>query len=140
MAFFLWNDDLSVGSTFIDNDHRRLIDLLNDLYNAVGEGRGPDLVGPVLNELVQYTQEHFKREEFVMRDMRYAEFSAHKREHENLTIKVLALRKRYADGETKLSVELLIFLYNWLFNHIMRVDKKLAQAIEEARSGSKSEG
>lgn len=131
MEFYVWNGNLSVGNTFIDNDHRHLIALLNNLYSAMGEGRGPDVLGPVLNDLIQYTRAHFKREEDVMQGMCYAGFLEHKAEHDKLTTKVFELQKQYIAGEASLSVELLMFLYDWLFEHIMKVDKKLAQAIRK---------
>ena len=137
MAFFEWNDDLSVGNTFIDNDHRHFIRLLNNLYNAMDMGRGPDVLGTVLNDLIQYTREHFKREEGVMQDLNYAEFLEHKKEHEKLTRTVLEMQREFIAGETKLAVSLLKYLFDWLFERIMNVDKKLGQAIQHAESGKK---
>jgi hemerythrin len=131
--FFQWNNDLSVGNTFIDYDHRHLIDLLNNLYSAMIEGKAPDVVGTVLNDLIQYTQEHLIREEIVMHGFRYAEYAVRKEAHDNLTLKVLTLQKKFNDGETELSVELLTFLFEWLFDHIMQKDKKLVEAIQDAK-------
>ena len=136
MAFFAWSDDLSVGNTFIDNDHRHLIALLNTLNDAMSEGRGQDVLGIVLNDLIIYTHEHFKREEDVMVQIHYLEYPEHKEAHDRLTNEVLALQKKYTSGETKLTVELLMFLSSWLFEHIMEVDKKLAHAIQDAKNSS----
>src|ERR1039457_5589336 len=110
MTLFAWHDDLSVGNSFIDNDHRNFIALLNNLHLAMDEGKGQQVLETVLSDLIQYAQEHFKREEFVMQGMRYAEFLQHKQEHDKLTLKVLALRKKFIEDETKLTVELLMFL------------------------------
>jgi hemerythrin-like metal-binding protein len=136
MTLFFWNEQMSVGNTFIDNDHRHFIRLLNDLYNAMNLGRGPDAVGTLLNDLIQYTREHFKREEEVMLDIDYAKFEEHKKEHEKLTRAVRDMQQEFMAGETKLAVGLLKYLFDWLFEHIMNVDKKLAQAILEAASGT----
>jgi hemerythrin-like metal-binding protein len=137
MAFFVWNEDLSVGNTSIDNDHHHFIGLLNNLYNAMDMGRGPDVLGTVLNDLIQYTREHFKREEDVMQDLNYTEFLEHKKEHEKLAITVLEMQREFMAGETRLAVGLLKYLFDWLFEHIMNVDKKLAQAIKQAESETK---
>lgn len=136
MTIFFWNDDLSVRNRFIDNDHRHLIGLLNSVYDAMNEGKGPEVVGPVLDDLIQYTQSHFKREENVMRRLHYAEYAAHKEEHDRLTEKALEMQRKFLSGETKLTVDLLQFLFDWLFDHIIKVDTKLALAIrqEEAES------
>ena len=44
MSYFSWSEDLSVGSKFIDDDHRKLFDLANRLHVAMGEGRGKDVI------------------------------------------------------------------------------------------------
>jgi hemerythrin-like metal-binding protein len=134
MAVFFWKDQLSVGNTFIDSDHRHLIGLLNDVYDAMYASRGPDILGAVLNDLILYTQEHFKREEDIMQAINYAELSAHKAEHDKLTGEVLEMQSRFLAGETKIMVDLLKFLFDWLFEHIVKIDKKLAQAIRDAES------
>ena len=136
MAFFVWSDELSVGNTFIDNDHRHLIALLNTLSDAIGDGTGQDVLAAVLNDLIVYASEHFKREENVMLEIAYAEYPAHKEAHDKLTREVLELQKRYDSGETRLTAELLMFLSSWLLEHIMEVDKKMADAIGAAKTGA----
>jgi hemerythrin len=136
MTFFNWHENLSVGNKFIDGDHRHLIDLVNQLYDAIDKGRAESVAGRVLDELIQYTKEHFKREEAVMQRIDYAEFSAHKAEHENLTQQVIALREKFQRCEQDRATELLVFLYDLLFNHIIEVDKKLANAIQASASAS----
>ena len=140
MVKFAWRDDLSVGNTFIDNDHRHLIALMSNLHIAMDEGKGRKVLEAVLSDLIQYTQEHFKREEDVMQGMRYAEFLQHKQEHDKLTFEVLLLRKRFVNGEVHLTGEIAMFLYDWLFDHIMKVDKKLAKAILDEKLDTKNQG
>ena len=137
MGSFAWNDNLRVGNTFIDNDHRHMIALMRELHAALEEKKGREVLESMLSDLIQYTQEHFKREEDVMQGMRYAEFVQHKQEHERLIYQVLLLRKRFADGEVAISGELSTFLYEWLFDHILKVDKKLAKTIRDARVNPK---
>ena len=143
MPLVVWNDHLCVGDTFIDNDHRYLIGLLNELHTAMGEGGGPDALGTVLNDLVRHTREHFEREENLMRSMHYAGYSEHLDAHHRLIKEVLQMQKNYMAGETKLTAELLQFLFerflsDWLFDHIMTLDKKLAQAIQQAGPDAES--
>ena len=56
MALFAWSDDLSVGNSFIDGDHKKLITMINNFHDAMEQGRGNDVVGKVLNNLVIYTK------------------------------------------------------------------------------------
>lgn len=134
MTIFVWDDTLSVGHPFIDIDHRHLVDLVNHLYDEIENGRGQDVAGAVLDELIVYTQEHFKREENVMQKMNYEESAPHKRAHQDLTEKVISLREMLIQGNPNLAVELLVFLYSLLFNHIMQNDQMLGRAIRASHS------
>jgi len=133
MPIFFWNDNLNVKNRSIDSDHQHLVELLNVVYDAMNQGKGPEVLESVLEELVQYTQAHFKREEDAMQRMHYEGFAAHKEEHDKLTEKVLAMQRKFLAGEVKLSVDLLQFLFDWLFEHIIKIDTQLAQAIKEAK-------
>lgn len=132
MGYFSWSADLSVGSTFIDNDHRKLIGLVNQLHEAMSLGHGKDIMETVLVELIKYTKEHFKREEDHMQKIQYADRVAHKVEHDKLLHEVLELQKKFKDGSVMLTIQVSKFLREWLVNHIMKSDKKLAAAIKNA--------
>lgn len=138
MPLVVWNDHLSVGNAFIDNDHRHLIGVMNNLHAVMGAGAGPDALGTVLNDLVRHTREHFQREEDLMREMDYAGLAGHRDAHHKLIRELLQMQKSFIAGETKLTADLLQFLFEqflfeWLFDHIAKDDTKLAQAIREAR-------
>ena len=130
MALFTWNDDLSVGNSFIDGDHNKLIKLINDFHNAMEQGRGNDVIGKVLNNLVIYTKEHFKREETEMQRIKYPRYLAHKLEHDKLIKEVAELQASFASGKTMLTLKVSKFLRDWLLTHIMQVDKLLADALQ----------
>lgn len=91
-------------------------------------GEGEDVLGKLLNELILYTREHFKREEDYMRDVRYADFNAHKEEHDQLIKDLLLLQARFITGDGVIALQVSSFLRNWLVNHIIGTDKKLASA------------
>ena len=132
MALFTWDDDLSVGNTMIDSDHRRLIDLFNKLHDAMGEGQGAPLIGEVLTELFDYASSHFSREEAYMHQLMYVGFTAHKKEHQLLLQRVRELHEDYLGGTLSLSVPTLTFLYEWLLNHIMESDRALADTVQKS--------
>ena len=132
MAYFSLSDDLKVGNSFIDSDHEKLVALVNQLHDAMGKGHGKDILGKILNELIHYTREHFKREEDQMRKIGYAGFSEHKDEHDKLIKEVVALQAKFISGNGMLSVQVSGFLRSWLVNHIMGTDKKFADALKKA--------
>jgi hemerythrin-like metal-binding protein len=129
MALFTWNEQLSVGNGFIDGDHKKLIKLVNDFHDAMEQGRGNDVIGKVLNNLIIYTREHFTREEVEMQRIRYSRYLAHKQEHDKLIREVLDLQANFANGTVMLSIKVSKFLREWLVNHIQKTDKILAEAL-----------
>lgn len=131
MAYFTWNDSLMVGNSFIDNDHKKLVGLVNDLHEAMAQGKGKDIVGKTLNNLIKYTAEHFKREEDEMKRINYPGALAHKQEHEKLVREVLDLQKKFNEGNALLTVKVSKFLKDWLLDHIMKTDMSLSVALKK---------
>lgn len=130
MANFSWTDDLATGNSFIDNDHRKLITMVNALYDAMAKGQANDIINKVLNNLIIYTREHFAREEVEMDRIKYAGVIAHKAEHNQLLNQVLDLKTKLDAGGKINAVTVSTFLSDWLRNHILMVDMKLATALK----------
>jgi len=121
---FKWSDKYSVGNTLIDSQHKKLVALINELHSAMKEGRGKDSLHKILDDIVDYTVEHFNTEEALMRKANYAGLTAHKAEHEKLKETAVALQKSLKAGETTMTLDVMNFLRNWLVNHIEGTDKK----------------
>ena len=125
MPLMTWNEKLSVGVKMLDDDHKKLVGMVNQMYDAIGAGHGKDSVGKILDGLVDYTKTHFDHEEQFFAQTGYGETAAHKKEHDDLTKQVLAVQEKYKAGVTScLSLEVMNFLKNWLVNHIQGSDKK----------------
>ncbi len=120
---FTWSSALSVGIETIDNQHKRLIDLINRLYGAVLNNRSRQVLGEILDELVEYTASHFRTEEELFERYGYAEEQQHKAIHEGLVRQVLEYQKKFKSG-AGLDMTLLEFLKGWLVDHIMQTDKR----------------
>ena len=123
MALIAWNDKLSVQVRQFDDEHKKLIVMVNQLHDAMKEGKGKQVIGDVLNGLINYTKNHFAAEEQLMKAHGYPEYEKHKKEHNQLTLTVLDLQKGYAAGNAPLSQSVMNFLKDWLTNHIQGVDK-----------------
>jgi len=124
MALMTWSDNLSVNVAQIDEQHKKLVGMLNDLHDAMKQGKGSEVTGKVLNGLVQYVATHFAAEEKLMKEHAYPEYLKHKSEHDALTKQALDLQKQLQEGKPVLNVELMKFLKDWLSNHILGTDKK----------------
>jgi hemerythrin len=125
MPLMEWNDKMSVGVETFDSEHKKLVSMLNALFDAVQAGKGKDVLGKTLDGLIDYTKSHFAREEQYMLKCGYPDLATHKKEHEDLAKQVLDVQKKYHGGSTAtLSMEVMNFLKNWLIKHIQGTDKK----------------
>ena len=123
MALITWDDTLSVGVRAIDDQHKGLIQSLNDLHDAMIKGLAKQATGPLLDKLVKYTKEHFVAEEAMLKRTSYPDFADHKARHVELTQQVEDYVARFRKGDIGLTVHLMDFLRSWLTNHIRRVDR-----------------
>src|SRR5208283_4127594 len=99
MALMEWSDNLSVKVTQIDEQHKKLVGMLNDLHDAMKQGKGGEATGKILDGLIQYVATHFANEEKLMKDTAYPEYLKHKKEHDALTKQALDLQKQFQDGK-----------------------------------------
>ncbi|MEI6437776.1 MAG: bacteriohemerythrin [Candidatus Omnitrophota bacterium] len=126
MAIIEWGITLKVGIEVVDDQHKKLIGLINQLYDAMLAGRGDQVLGEILTELVAYTVYHFKTEEDLFRQNSYREAPEHIREHAELVKKVSEFKAAFDGGNRALTVDMMTFLKDWLIKHIMGSDKRYA--------------
>lgn len=119
-----WTDDLKVGIQEVDEQHKVLVSLLNELHNAILEHHGKQACRDILNRLAEYTRTHFLLEESLMRVSHYGGFEIHKKQHEDLIAQVQALQEKLDSGTASITFELLHFLKQWLTHHINESDKR----------------
>jgi hemerythrin len=124
MALLDWNESYSVGVAKFDEQHKRLFAFVNELNDGMKAGKGKEALGKVLDGLIDYTATHFAAEEKMMSEHQYLQANAHKIEHDKLVKQVLQLQANYKAGKALLSLEVMSFLKDWLYNHIMGTDKK----------------
>jgi hemerythrin len=125
MPLMTWTAKLSVGVGVLDEDHKRLVAMVNELYDSMQAGHGKETLGRILNDLVEYTKVHFAREEKFFAQTAYPASAAHKQEHDTLTQQVLDVQQKYSSGASAaLSIDVLRFLKSWLINHIQGSDQK----------------
>lgn len=122
MAFITWDDSLDVGVAAFNDDHRRLVGMVNELHAGIVSGLGISQMTYILDGLVDYTRTHFKREEELMTKHAYPGLKAHRREHYDLMVQVADFQTRLRDGMASFSIELMSFLRDWLVTHIKGTD------------------
>ena len=132
MALFEWTQEHSVSVLRFDADHKKLFSLVNDLNDAMAEGRGRYVVTRVLQDLAGYAQRHFAAEEAAMRRANFAGIEEHIAEHRDLTEKVEKYYDEYSATSDGIPIDVLFFLRDWLQHHILDTDRKYVTALNQA--------
>jgi hemerythrin len=124
MSLFVWNDTYSVKVKQFDSEHQKLFAIMNQLYDSMKAGKGKDVIGPVIDQLITYTEQHFSAEEAAMRRANYPQVGQQVAQHRAFVERTKKFAKDYASGATCMSVEVLQFLKDWLAQHIKGEDQR----------------
>jgi len=118
-----WSDALSTGVDGMDKQHRKLVDMINELFVAMRDGRDRSAIAPILQQLIDYTASHFSAEEMLMKNHNYPGLEEHKKLHAQFVSKVLDFQKRFESGHRLTPAEVFNFLKGWLLSHIKAEDR-----------------
>jgi len=124
VKFIEWSSALSVGIEEIDAQHKVLVDLLNQVHEAIQQRKGAEATKDIVEQLGEYTRIHFAVEESLMRILHYPGYERHKEEHDRLIEQLNGFRTKLQEGTGSISFELAHFLKVWLTRHIMEGDKR----------------
>lgn len=126
MNSFKWNKKSSVGVDAMDDDHRKLFEIINNLYDSINRGEQYTKLQKILAEMIQYSRYHFKAEEDLMRKFEYPELRKHVKAHVEYIEKIGEIRKQFKESNSDLITLMKIqdFLGDWWINHIEFIDKK----------------
>lgn len=133
MPKYQWDETLAVGVELIDQQHRELIQKLDEVNTAVEQRMGGAKIVKTLSFLFDYTDYHFKTEEKNMERCGYPDLEDHKTAHGELvdTLKDLENEFEMEGAHNKLADALNTFLNNWLITHIKGVDVKFGAYLRE---------
>lgn len=124
MAFIEWSEKLSVGVDFFDEQHKKLIDIINKTHDSMKKGQGRTILNQVLGELIEYTQKHFAEEERAFDKHGYPKKEEHLFEHRDLIRQVGEMKKKMDDSDLFVPVEFMEMLRKWLSKHILETDRQ----------------
>jgi NNP family nitrate/nitrite transporter-like MFS transporter len=123
-----WRDEYSVGVEAMDLQHKRLVQLINDLDEVIQKGGHFDEFRPVVDEVIDYTKTHFTSEEAYLEKIGYDDLENHKETHAVLIRQVEDLRREAEGGDPDVMSRFLFFLQSWLVGHIVGIDMKYSPA------------
>ena len=135
MAYFVWAQDMVIDGGAIDEEHRKLVDLLNTLHDATSQGRGREVVGRLLGELIVDTADHLRNEEAAMAAAGFPNLERHKIGHQAFVDELHKLQQRYQQGSISVASQLSSVLRDWLSLHIRRNDKELHDFLRQQQRG-----
>ena len=127
IPYVTWKDFYSVGEPSLDAEHRQIISVINELYEAMQQGQDRAVLKPITDRLLQYTLAHFKHEEQVMQEHEYPDFTQHIALHDKIRQKTIDLREHVS---LVTGHDLLRFLKDWWVGHIQGCDKKYSPYLE----------
>ncbi|CAH2031845.1 bacteriohemerythrin [Trichlorobacter ammonificans] len=121
-----WDSSFETGIRSIDEQHKVLFNMVNELHDAMQQKRSKEAIGQILNRLIDYTGSHFAHEENAFRTTGYPQEAGHKQLHAKLVNQVLELKGQFEGGQAVLTQSVIDFLQDWLTNHIKGEDKRYA--------------
>ena len=128
-----WKEEYEVGVAEIDEQHQKLIDIANRVYELMRNELALDKydqIVEILQELKEYTVYHFHFEEGLMQKAKYKKRFSHKILHQNFLAQVEAVDLSAVDeNQDAYLVQIMDFIANWLIEHIVGEDKKVGQSV-----------
>lgn len=121
MPLITWNDSIALGLPSMDVQHQRWIDLINNLHEAMRQGKGREVIGRTLADMADYARTHFTAEETLLTLHKYPDYAAHKAQHDAFMARVRGWQQQ--TGDAALTLEVMSWLKDWLVSHIQTVDR-----------------
>ena len=122
MPLLEWSILLSTGIESIDEQHKTLLGIVNELNESLEHGGSPEKIKDIFNKLVLYTENHFKYEEELFEQYHYPLSEKHTEEHKALAKEIYFLKKKLDEDDLMINVELMAYLKDWLADHILNSD------------------
>lgn len=131
MSKIEWDDSLNLGIKAIDDQHKLLIEIANELLLAIHHGLASAEMNNIFNRLREYTVVHFIAEEQYMSDIGYVGLGRHQQEHMNLKRLVKEYQQRLYRKENVDAYEVRDFMRAWLVDHIIKSDMEIARFLKK---------
>ncbi|MDD3050275.1 MAG: bacteriohemerythrin [Candidatus Cloacimonetes bacterium] len=128
---FKFSEPYSVKVHEMDEQHKGIFEYINRVHKAIQMRKSQSEILSILKEMAEWTKNHFAREEELMKRIKYEGYDLQKKLHTKLLNDLSEhIRKIMSNEETDL-IHLMIFLKDWLVNHIMGVDKKYSNVMNK---------
>ena len=121
-----WSDSYSMGIKLIDDQHKGLLNFVNELFDhATGEEEEERVwFKKVIRYAVQYIREHFTTEEKLMKATNFPGYAKHKKTHDEFTLTVVKNIRDFQSGKRLVLEKFAYFLKDWILTHVAVMDRQ----------------
>ena len=124
MPLITWDDTYRVYIAELDQQHKKLINMINDMHAAMLQGTARESIGKIITDLLEYAKKHFASEEKILDAHGFPEAAAHKEKHAEFLVQVTEFKEKIETRQFSLSISVMQYLNNWVKNHIKGTDQK----------------
>ncbi len=125
ISYVQWEPFHSVHVDVLDEQHRKLFDIVNDLIDEIEMGSNRLL--PIIHELVDFLAVHFRQEHIVMVESNYPDLLKHEQEHQRFNDKAAEFFQEYRQGDIDLEYKWITYLKAWVYEHTTRQDMRYGE-------------
>jgi hemerythrin-like metal-binding protein len=134
-----WSSEFETGVDLMDEQHKRMVEIYNELNAALMKGKAHKMMNDILGALIEYTQTHFRDEERLMEEAGYAGLGKHRNAHQQMITKVQRFKKKLDLDQERISKPVMKFLEFWLKRHIQGSDAEFAEWQKTNEAKAKAE-
>lgn len=130
-VFILWSEKYNTGINIIDEQHKKLIAILNSLYESFVDRTTNEKIKEIVKEMADYTEYHFGVEEKYFKEFNYEDMEEHLAQHRYFVDQVKEFQRDMESGKVSVTFKLMNFLRSWLIEHINGTDRKYIALFKE---------
>jgi hemerythrin-like metal-binding protein len=134
MAFLTWSDQFLLGNNTIDSEHRELFQQIGTFHDLWKQRQSPEELSKRFAELVAFIETHFRHEEAIMARVKFPQLKEHRFLHRMMLETIQGLQQAYEKKTFRLEEDTMIYLKNWLIEHIMERDHQLREYLPPQQS------
>jgi len=121
---FNWDENFSVGNDEMDFQHKKLIDIINELFIHFNKGNAQEKSLSILDRMVNYSFLHLDKEEEYLKKIDFPYIDEHKTMHNSYKQEIILFRNKIRSGNKDVHYEIFNYLKEWWTNHILEEDMK----------------
>lgn len=131
-----FTDELCSGDSEIDAQHKKIVEVLNDLISEVNISIRSEKFADILNDLVEYTEVHFKYEEYLLEKYHFEDLEDHKKKHDEFLENIAEIIESVVEDDYSAPKVLAHYLYAWITKHLLEEDKQYFSLFKENANDS----